>query len=216
MPGDYKPMIALESSTALALPPANNFASAYRKTPYRKLDLVADVLVPLCWAGITGLILGVFFAVLGLFLGWPGWAGPVAGLVITTAVWIVSMLSDRGLWMIEEITGRDLDGDGITGQPARRVVQVEVKEGKTTQLADLPGDADLVRFCQVVAAGKSFSEDTAQSSGYGVTNFRRLRDQFINRRWAFWRDPANPQQGVELTMIGKKVVNDVGLNNDHQ
>jgi len=79
-----------------------------------------------------------------------------------------------------------------------------------SKLASLPGDErDLVRFCAQVASGDPFTEETAQACGYGVTNLRKLRTLFINSRWAYWRNPEAPRQGIELTLSGKKIISDL-------
>jgi hypothetical protein len=189
------------------------FSQASRKTPFRKLEMGADVLVPLTQAVVSGVLAAVLLAMLVPFVPSWGWGVPfVAGGGVIAMVWAGSMLRDRGLWVIEEITGLDIDHDGHTGKPQKRVIEVELREkGKLSGMAELPGGDDLLDFCRMVHAGESFSEQTAQQCGYGVTNFRRLRDIFIQRRWAYWRNPAHPQQGLDLTRQGQGVIKDVAL-----
>lgn len=215
--GGWTGLKSLQQSTALTLPDQAEisppgFSSAYRKTPFRKPEMIPDVWVPLAQSLVTGLLASVVFAVITpAFPGWTWYTGPVIGLVVVALAWIFLLWAGRGmLWVIEEITGMDINGDGDVGQPQKRVVEVAVKEGRSTRLAELPGDeAGLIRFCQWIAAGDSFSEKTAQSCGYGVTNFRKLRDIFISRRWGYWKNPDSPQQGVELTVGGQQIIREL-------
>lgn len=212
--GEWNQLTTLHS-TALALPGQNGqaqeqpaFSEAYRKTPYRKPELIPDVWVPLIQAIISGLLSALVATIISLFVdSWPLYIGLFIGPLVIGLVWCYSMLNDRGLWVIEKIIGQDVEPD----RPApSRPVTIEVKEGRTTHLAELPGDEDyLIKFCQWVAAGDPFSERTAQACGYGVANFRKLRDTFVNRRWGFWKNANHPQQGIELTLSGKQIIRDL-------
>lgn len=204
-------MQTFENSTALMLPDSTaggGFSSAYRKTPFRKLEMVSDVWVPLLQSLISGLLATGVLWVLSPGIGWAWYVAPVIGVVVVGITWLLLLWAGRAmLWVVEEITGTDIDNDGHVGKPEKRVVEVEVKEGHSTRLAELPGDEDhLLRFCRYIAAGDSFSERTAQQCGYGVTNFRKLRDIFIARRWAYWKNPDTPQQGIELTLGGRSII----------
>lgn len=213
-------MRQMENSTALVIPQSTGqsqpaFSEAYRRTPFRKLEMGADVLVPLTQAVVSGVLSVIILAMMVPFVpGW-GWGVPfVVGGFVIALVWVWAMFKDRGLWIIEEITGMDIDKDGYTGKPQQRTVKIDVSEGHgQSKLAALPGDErDLARFCRMVTGGDPFTEETATASGYGVTNLRKLRTLFINSRWAYWKNPEAPQQGIELTLSGKKIVSD--LSND--
>lgn len=216
-PGNgWSELKTFEQSTALTIPDsannAPNFAAAYRKTPFRKLEMTSDVWVPLAQSFISGVLATGVFGVVSSVLGWVEWyVAPVTGIVVVGLSWLVLLWAGRAmLWVIEEITGMDIDHDGHVGQPEKRTIKIEVKNGSSTQLADLPGAEEyLTRFCRYVAAGESFSERTAQQCGYGITNFRKLRDIFIARRWAYWKNPDTPQQGIELTVGGKHIINEL-------
>lgn len=211
----------LQNTAPLILPDqadtAHGFSEAYRKTPFRKMELTADVLVPLTQAIISGILTVIILALLVPFVpGW-GWGVPfIVGGLVVALVWAWSMVKDRGLWVIEEITGIDIDRDGHTGKPQpAKTIEIEIKEqGKLTGLATLPGEYPyLVAFCRWVSAGDSFSESTAQECGYGVTNFRKLRDIFIKDRGAAWRNPEHPQQGLDLTDRGLQIIKGIANSN---
>lgn len=132
----------------------------------------------------------------------------LAGVIVTGLAWVVLLyVSHPMLWIFEEITGRDIDGDGRAGRPETRVIEVEVHEGSSTKIERLPGDeAQIIRFAQAITRGGTFAERTATRAGYGSGNFVKLRDVFIQKRWAAWNDPNAPQQGVSLTEIGRQVI----------
>jgi len=215
--GGWTNLQTFEQSTALTIPGSERpappaFSSAYRKTPFRKQDIPSDVWVPLLQSLITGILAAVVFSVITpQIAGWPWYAGLIIGLFVLAMAWTILLWAGRSmLWVIEEVTGVDINQDGHIGKPDTPLTKIEVKDGHSTRLADLPGDEDLTKFCRWVAAGDSFSERTAQACGYGVTNFRKLRDIFISRRWAYWKNPASPQQGIELTLGGRHIIRELG------
>jgi len=211
--GDWLPIRTFESAAPLlpgqtspgqAIP---TFSVAYRKTPWRKPEFIPDVFVPLTQAIISGVLLAIVISVIAIFVkSWPSYLGLLVFPIVVGLGWCISMLNDRGLWIIEKITGRDIDQDN---EPKKRIIEIEVKDGHTRHIAELPGNEEyLTKFCRLVTAGDSFSEATAQRCGYGVTNFRELRDIFINRRWGFWKNPDH-RQGIELTVSGKQIIRSI-------
>lgn len=208
--GDWLPTKTFES-TAMIPGQTNSdqagqpsFSMAYRKTPWRKPEFAPDVLIPLSQSVISGLLSAIVMSIAAIFIkSWPPYLGLLAFPVVVALGWLLSMVSDRGLWIIEKITGTDQDDD----EPKKKIIEIEVKNDHTRHIAELPGDEEYLRkFCQWVAAGDSFSESTAQKCGYGVTNFRNLRDIFVSRRWGLWKNADHPQQGIELTVSGKQII----------
>ena len=108
-----------------------------RKEPARPADLAGDVLVPLAQAGVTGLVGGIIGGLVGGLA-----AGAVVGGLTFSTTWLV-LLADhrRSLWLVERLTGRDLDPDGHVGAPARtvRVETIErTRRGGQIRYTDLP------------------------------------------------------------------------------
>lgn len=205
--GDWLPVKTFET-TAPFLPDQHNPGQviptlAYRKTPWRKPEFIPDVLVPLTQAIISGGLSAIVISIIAIFVkSWPLYLGLLIFPIVVGLGWCLSMFNDRGLWIIEKITGQENQDD----ESKKRIIEIEVKDGHTRHIAELPGDdKDLIKFCQRVMAGDSFSEATAQKCGYGVTNFRGLRDVFINRRWGFWKN-TDHHQGIELTVSGKQII----------
>lgn len=91
-------------------------------------------------------------------------------------------------------------------QADSKLVRIEFKNKNTIQYADLP-KRRLSPFAQdILASYSTFSERGAIQSGYGKANFIVLRDAFLARGWASWNDPANRNQGLNLTDNGSQVL----------
>jgi len=137
-------------------------ASWERRQPSRTAELAGDVLVPAMQAIITGLVGAV---VGGLVGGSPG-AGLTSGAVVFGLAWLVLLLDHRNaLWVIERVTGADLDGDQVVGKPEApppTTVRVELRErhngGQRLRWIDLPvGDDKLAAVAEAIQDGASFS-----------------------------------------------------------
>lgn len=190
------------------------------QAPAGSPTMEANVAIPLLQSAISGLFIGVGSTIIttalyqygGLYF-WPSlgyglmWG---VGLTFVSSAflwWQRLGYYDALLWRIETITGLDLDDDEEIGPP-EHTVSVKVEQGKRWQFESLPGGAQAVfKFAQsVTGEAITFSEAGARQSGYGAANFAKLRDLFIKRGWADWKDPANRQQGVILYRNGQSVL----------
>jgi hypothetical protein len=106
-----------------------------KRQPARAATVPSDVWVPALQSAISGVPVGVIVGVVMALNDKPhplGW-GIVAGGVGFCAAWHI-ILADhrRALWIIEKVTGRDLDDDGFVGEPEwegePEQIQVEIKE----------------------------------------------------------------------------------------
>src|SRR3989304_8724633 len=126
--GDWLPIRTFESAAPLlpgqtspgqAIP---TFSVAYRKTPWRKPEFIPDVFVPLTQAIISGVLLAIVISVIAIFVkSWPSYLGLLVFPIVVGLGWCISMLNDRGLWIIEKITGRDIDQDN---EPKKRIIEI--------------------------------------------------------------------------------------------
>lgn len=120
-------------------------------------------------------------------------------------------LYDGLLWRTEEATGRDIDGDGHVGEPPAEAPTVKVEivqqNGVPRKLEDLP--VDLLRLKKLaylyVVDKKGFSEATAKEAGIGRDDFTNLREVLIKQKWAKWKHPTEPRQGVEVSREGMNI-----------
>lgn len=97
-----------------------------RRQPARAASVESDVKVPFFQAMICGAIASLATLLGGVGLAakqhWAWWIPPGAALTAFVAVMALAWASLLGahrqlLWLVEEITGQDLDQDGETGQP---------------------------------------------------------------------------------------------------
>ncbi len=105
-----------------------------RTRPRRSADpaLIEGVTIPLAWAAILAVALGMLVSTgtgilrLAIRTGWPWSVVPGVGVLVAvlTFAWRVAICEgDRRrllLWDIEQATGEDLDGDGWAGPPPGR------------------------------------------------------------------------------------------------
>jgi hypothetical protein len=98
--------------------PAPAYSKYERRQPARPATWESDVLVPLAQSAMWGVIGGLLSIGLPAFAHWPWWT-PFPAFVLSTSVawWIISSDHHRALWIVEKMTGRDIDGDGHTGAP---------------------------------------------------------------------------------------------------
>lgn len=179
--------------------------------PTRPASFIADVVVPLVQALVTGALLGglVVFALGELSPGWAVepfkvWAG--VGLAISTVAWMVLLGQTRRLlWTIEKLTGLDLDGDQRAGKPTERVVIVGAGKAKE-QATQRTNEQRASLFAQFVAGipvkGTALR---AWETEMGRETFQDYRDALIRLGWAEWNSikkdgTPNERQGWELTM----------------
>lgn len=138
-------------------------ASWRRQTPARKPEVVSDVVVPGAQAAITGILAGIGG---GLIAG--DWiAGLTIGGLVTGGAWFWFLGgSQKTIWLVESITGADLNGDGLAGQPAtpaRQNIRIELAQDEPgsahRRLIDLPIDDNKARAMATALLnnGASFS-----------------------------------------------------------
>ena len=109
-----------------------------RRVPARVGTLRSDLVLPLGQAIVTALV----GTILGVILG--GWRlGVAAGGVMFAITWLLLLWDHRrAMWVVEYITGQDLDRDGAIGKPEPQQVRVELVEdhrgGGRLRFLDLP------------------------------------------------------------------------------
>jgi hypothetical protein len=188
-------------------------------TPARPADVIADLVVPLGQAAVTGALL----AGLVVFLVWElaphldgdpvkVWAGLALG--ISAVAWLLLLADTRRLlWALERVTGRDLDRDGTAGPPGKRTLEVEVKEGNRRRIigADWLGmdDDRLILLAAHLVRGGSLAEGALGKSSAifpaGINDFRKVRGKLIEAGLIAQVNPDAPSQGHEVTPAGRAV-----------
>lgn len=93
-------------------------------------------------------------------------------------------------------------------QSAERVIRVEVPErnGAKERRAFLPDTPEMSQFARMAANGQTFSLRTAERAKLGRDDWRLIRDAFLERGWATWRDEREKRQGLVLSGPGRAVL----------
>lgn len=129
-------------------------SSYERREPIRIGDLRSDFILPLAQAVGCSIAAGILAAILW---GSAGAALRSAGVVFSLA-WFLLLIDNRsGLWIVERITGRDLDRDGSIGRPARPVrVEVVDREGRSMRWPAMPlGEEKLRDLARAIVVTRS-------------------------------------------------------------
>jgi len=166
-----------------------------------------DIGVPLAFAGISGAIAAGVTALPASWWAWWPWQVPVTvGAITLGVVWLFTgtgAISDdhQLVTRTETWLGRDLDGDGVVGQPAREYVPVrlDVEHGGRHRFLDLDITRELALFASRVIAGSvSFGERGALDCGAAVGEFEALRDELMERGVVRWKNPDNHRSGYDF------------------
>lgn len=194
-------------------------------TRYRTRDLVADVITPAFWAVIGGSGIGLTAIPVSVWLRLEWWWPVTIWLGSTTVLFFVSgrnTLHDWSLVSHTEELQRAEPPPAPMLQRTSRTIRAEVTDehGQRRQFADLPDTYAFWQFSRAVAIdGQSFSEATAKACGILIDveswaepdqmGFRQVRDLFIARGWAAWRNPEYRNQGVILRLAGKNILRQI-------
>lgn len=200
-------------STPGAAMPSTDFATYEKRQPAREPNVQSDVVVPMLQAGLTGLAVGVPSAALMGLLGYTTGQAMITGaglaLAAVSVTWLLKMdMHTKLLWLVESATGRDVNGDGTTGQPPAppaAPVRVELAQGTKTRLIDLPAtDAQLCAIAQTVLTGGTFSRrglaEIVSETEYSALKSAMLAGGLLASKG------TGTTAGVELTPAGRAVL----------
>lgn len=180
---------------------------------YRTLDPKSDVITPLLWASAGGTLLGLAAIPVTVGLGWPWWVPPSIWPVSSAALFFAvswRVLWDKFLIAHEETLERQPPPAPPTPQRSSRVIEARLvtEDGRQQQYAELPDTRPFWELARAVVDGASFAESTAAAHGMplDVTHFQepdemgfcQVRDRFIDRHWARWRNRKAHKLGVKL------------------
>lgn len=190
-------------------------------TPARPASLRSDVAVPLLQAFISGgLLAGIVVFLIAQI--WPSVEDLISwwfalSLFLTAVFWL-GLLADsrRLLWAVERWFEVDLDRDSYIGSPARRTLEVNLRDGHHHELvgaAELKmDDKNLIRFAQGLHGGRKLTEgewgnDSAFPSG--INEFRRVRSRLLQRKLIEPIYPGRTNSPFQLTRGGKAFVREI-------
>ena len=184
---------------------------------YQADGLAERVVVPglkaLIVAIPAGLLAGLLIGALGLAVS-AWYAMPITSLIVFLVVFWGS--SQRGQWLIERLTGADLNFDGYIGAPQPlpapqpQTVRVEViqDQGQRGDFIDLPYPDRIPQLAAGLLQGRTFNQTawTGHGAIFSRSEFDQVRDTLIQRGLAAWKNDNAKAQGVELTAAGRAVM----------
>lgn len=193
---------------AAALPAGATFT---RRQPARPASVESDVKVPFFQAMICGAIGGLVTLMVVIAVAvkerWALWVPPVSALsaflLVGTITWFLLLGAHRKLlWLVEEITGQDLNKDGEVGDPDEVHIWLGDAEEKSKKKTVLPVNKQTLRRVAkaVLQAGKPFSRRGLK----GILSdgkFRKLEETLLQEGWAVYKE-GGPNAGIELTYPG--------------
>lgn len=183
--------------------------------PAREANVSSDVAVPLLQAAITGGLLAIPATLLAKALvpdadGLKLYAILASGFMCIA--WMVLLGEHRKLlWLIEGVTGHDLDGDKSVGQPQERVIIVnggrmaqEAKRAAESQ-EGTSWQAGLVRFVMGLEQYGTSQREWVERQKMDLETYKEYRDTLIRMGVADWKSKdknGNPheKQGWALSV----------------
>lgn len=150
--------------------------TAYRTTPVRSLELVADVAVPAAQALITSVVTTIPAIAVAMIFRWEYYTPAAVGAVSIMVSWFKA-LSDakEGASVVEQYTWEDdrVGESEIAGRPEEAPIRLEVVSRDddykaSMRIVDLPADVDgaqFVSFCKDILSGKSLARASWVGSG---------------------------------------------------
>ena len=189
--------------------------------PARAASLASDVAVPILQSAFSG---AVASAAAGMGAAWflgtdPAMAARIAGaagVAVLGLTW-AALLADsrRLLWAIENLTGSDIDGDGVTGEPepepepARLRLDVKHDGGERAGSWDfltLPAtEADFLTWARAALAGQSIAQSgwTGKAGLFSRSDYDSMLGELERAGLVRWVDPQNKPQGREVSPAGR-------------
>lgn len=163
-----------------------------KRQPAREPNVHADVAVPALQSVITGVLSGGITSALMSWLAYDSQTaiatGGAAAMLTTAGMWLLRMdTHQKLLWLVEVVTGRDIDGDQEIGKPepvdpVRLEVVTEPTPGKFAGLnIDLPDGVDRVLFAHwaSMVVNNGMSTGREHWTGKGRPFGRPLYDKFL-------------------------------------
>lgn len=138
------------------------------------------------------------------------WYTPVIVLPTVSGLsWFLVSGKAQGLvTFTENLTRLDLDRDGKVGNAPKqkRTVEVVVKaesDRRHDKRVTLPDTAEMHNLAMRILDGEQFNEKNAKMCGFSRQKWVELRDVFLDRGWAIWRDEHNHNLGIDILAAGR-------------
>jgi hypothetical protein len=184
-------------------------------------NLTAGAWLPIVQSFFTGFVSGMLTLVIASVLRARSPWNWVAG--VFAVAWALAWFQHEKHWFsltaLEQVTGIDLNRDGVIGAPQsvpeERIIHVhmdEIKGGSYSQTRfDLPASESQMEELAIgiLLQGKSFSHrkwTVGKDAPFSDDEFRKLRREFIQRELVQVAKGSNASQGFILTAAGEKLL----------
>lgn len=198
---------------------------------YKASSLEEKVYIPALKSAFLGFTAGVFFALLSWVIEWPN----ISPWLIFPLVWFLVMpivfylSSENGVYLIERISGADLNGDGWRGRPGETIeetppgtkyltpvwVHDDPENKANSRIVDLPAPKDdTLERMAVILAARGWTYFTCD-------NFTNAKSETQLMSYDHWQEVFLPamvaarlvstttdslnRKRVELTEMGKQM-----------
>jgi hypothetical protein len=203
-----------QQTPAIAAIPAG--VKMKRQRPARAATVPSDVFVPCAQSIISGLLAMLAVGTIAALakVEKAGLVGIGAGTGLMLVAWVILLWQHRSLlWERETITGPDLNGDGEIGRPSTTNLEITIPATKEKGqqimiLRDLEATPQQLRIWAAgMLAGRMSENDwcVGKAKMFQRPQFKKLRQQFIDRGLMIWKDEDAHWQGTELTAMGRRV-----------
>lgn len=169
------------------------------RIPVGESRLTTHVIVPAAQALITMLLIAVDV----MLWQWRPIAGAVGAIGLGVWGWRI-LLNDRLLWRRETITGRDINGDGVVGDPHPFVIVNKNKAQSEARAAEKQAylesrAAELIQFAASCATTGTSEERQGVKSAAQRAKYLERRDALFELGLAVWKNPGVPNSAWYLT-----------------
>lgn len=184
------------------------------ETVWRRLDM-NDIRDPAILGAVgVGMPVAATTLIVGSVVVWPLslWATIPIGAVLVGAdivfwvmVWPHIKHEDKHL--ITRERAQEVEDSKVNApQKQERTVEVIVKAGtnkRHDKRAEFTDDTKFHNLAMKILGGASATEATAKACGISRARWIKIRDIFLDRGWASWRDANNTNLGIEMSRAGR-------------
>ena len=160
--------------------------------------------------GLLILFLGVQFQFHASLPPMVWFSAPFCGVIVFVLVfWFIAR---KGWSVIETVTRRDWNGDGMIGEPPA-TVRVEKPRENGEERFDLPFYTELTKggYARAILNGNDNTQArwTGKGKLFSKPNYQTLVETFVAKGMSEWVDPANHDQGWVWTEYGLAVMEEL-------
>jgi hypothetical protein len=163
--------------------------------------------LPLIQSVIVGFFVGLIMAGIAIYLIWSSYWGVALSIGSMVALWWFS--TSIQLWRNDVYSVPYAPPEQVEQVVPQPPVQpINIHMGSQIKFTDLPcTPTELHEFVTRLLDDAPFTEKewTGDGNLFSKAEFGKIRKLFIDRGWAYWRNPKYPAQGCNLSSPGRLV-----------